>query len=234
MRDKVLFFILGVVLATFVYLAADMANITAKERMGEFELLLADQIIIKDRLFVHNSMDENSPAILLSIEDSVARLHLNSADVNSFEASIALVADQEEKDASILISADQQKATGIVLGTNGRIGDSESKITIRDSDGKRILRTTDRSDSNSRTSPSPTNTKSKSYHVEVMDFGYDAARRREGLSPYFDIVVKFPDGRKEVVVFDNAETIKSGILSVYDKIEIAEFGGKYKFIRHVK
>ena len=87
MRDKIVFFILGAVLATLAYFAGDMNNAKAEDRTIDGDLIVKGQLTISSgTLLIHNQSAERFPnrpvnAIFMTANDQKAGIGI----FNSFQ-----------------------------------------------------------------------------------------------------------------------------------------------------
>ena len=73
MRDKIVFFVLGAVLATIAYLIGDLETLTAEDKITELDFLRVNRLVVKDGMVVG---DIGKKFILISADKEVARITL--------------------------------------------------------------------------------------------------------------------------------------------------------------
>ena len=76
MRDKIVFFIFGVVVATLAYFVHDMNSATAQEKTIVEDLIVTGTLLVKSgNVIVTNGLDVSN-AIKLEVDDTGARMGL--------------------------------------------------------------------------------------------------------------------------------------------------------------
>ena len=80
MRERIVFFILGAVLATIAYFVGNANNVDADIKTGRYNLLVVDELVVKSKILVNESglidiadnstiglmIKDNEPAIVVS------------------------------------------------------------------------------------------------------------------------------------------------------------------------
>ena len=149
MRDKVMFFFLGAVVATIAYFIGDLETLTAEDEFHEIDVLSVN------RLFVEHSIavgDKGKSAIVIMADNERAEISMfgelpeNRDDVidNTGEAKISLIA---RGDSAVIRaqSHDKRPEAACLLGVTRPEGKYKSWLIIHDLDGiKSVL--SDRTD----------------------------------------------------------------------------------------
>ena len=84
MKDKVVFFILGTVLATFAYVAGNVSQVKAKDEMTVDRLIVKEKLILEGDAKIHGTLDVvkriqvgnglNEPYVIISVEPEGASI----------------------------------------------------------------------------------------------------------------------------------------------------------------
>ena len=141
MKDKVLFFILGAVLATIAYFLGDLET-TAEDEYREIDALRVNRLHVKDSIVVG---DTGKKLIVIMADDETAQIRLDGAELsknredflnNTGEApSLTLAATDTGAVINAASHNKRPEATG-VFGVLRMEGKYESKLVVKDSDGK--------------------------------------------------------------------------------------------------
>lgn len=103
MRDKIVFFILGVVVATLVYFFHDMNNATAQEKTIVEDLLVTGTLWVKSgNAIVTNGLD-TSNAVRLEVDDTGTRIGLINGlteDGSNAKSTLFLTAETKNNKSS--------------------------------------------------------------------------------------------------------------------------------------
>lgn len=141
MRDKIVFFILGALLATLAYFAGDLEPLTAEDKFIELEKLRVNSLMVKDSILVG---DIGKKFILMRCDNEFAQIDLHGAELsenpdglsnNVGDApAISLVGGGDSALIKVLSHNKRPKAKSI-LGVLSREGKYESALIIQDLNG---------------------------------------------------------------------------------------------------
>lgn len=93
MKDKVVFFILGAVLATFAYIAGNVSHVKAKDETTVDNLIVNDKLILRGDATIHGTLkviktvavgdDLNNPYVIINANPETAGIMVtNSGNVD--------------------------------------------------------------------------------------------------------------------------------------------------------
>lgn len=139
MKDKVVFFILGALLATIAYFAGDLETLTAQDKITELEQLRVNHLTVKDTIIVG---DTGEKFIMIMANNEWAQIDLHGAELpetrDDFNIGdtpiISLVAGGDSAVIKALSHNKRPEASGL-LGVISREGKYESTLIIQDLDG---------------------------------------------------------------------------------------------------
>ena len=141
MRDKIVFFILGAVLATIAYLIGDLETLTAENKVTELDPLYLNNLVVKDHIRVGGL---GKKSIVIGIENEIAHISLFGATLPAEESDfinamtespiLRLTADGN---AALITAKSQSKRpeAKTILGVASLKGKYFSSLTIQDLDG---------------------------------------------------------------------------------------------------
>ena len=142
MKDKVVFFILGALLATIAYFAGDLETLTAQDKITELDHLRVNHLQVKDAIMVG---DIGKKFILISADNEFAGISLHGAEVSETRDNFinnigdAPVISLEARGNAAVIKAgshSERPEAICVLGLIRMEGKKyESSLIIQDSDG---------------------------------------------------------------------------------------------------
>ena len=139
MKDKVMFFLLGAVLATIAYFVGDLETLTAEDGYREIDALRVNRLHVKDGIGVG---DIGKKYIMIKTDNEWAQISLygaempeNSDDLNLGDTPvISLVAGGDS--AVIRAKSHSKRPEAIcVLGVMSPEGKYKSSLIIQDLDG---------------------------------------------------------------------------------------------------
>lgn len=141
MKDKVVFFILGALLATIAYLAGDLETSTAQDKTVELEKLRVAQLFITDTLMVG---DRGAMYVEITADNQSARLSLHGTKVErNPDLDKPYVILRASVDGAIIQARSHSKRPEAVvhLGIGGSEGEYVSGIMLEDLNGKKYVTT---------------------------------------------------------------------------------------------
>lgn len=111
MKDKIVFFVLGAVLATVAYFVGDMDNLSADSEIGsmEFDTVVVENLYVKDKLTVSEYVGaadllREFPCIVISADRKAASIAITSAlNVNSKNHGTVYVITESDGDPGIFM-----------------------------------------------------------------------------------------------------------------------------------
>lgn len=141
MRDKVLFFLLGALVATVAYLVGDIDTITAEERTGAtLDFLKVKDLLVEEGIVIGNENKENQGFIVIAIGDTGAEMGIYAGDE---KPSLVFSALKDRSIISTFSASKKENSTGhIELGTLKINGKWVSMMDLRDSRGENAIATT--------------------------------------------------------------------------------------------
>lgn len=139
MKDKVVFFILGTLLATIAYLAGDLEMLTAEDKTLELEQLRVNNLRVTDTIIVG---DTGKKIIMIKADNELAQISLHGAEFTEKrddfnmgdKPSVSLVAESDLAVIKVVSHYTRPEAAGL-LGLFSREGKYESTLIIQDLDG---------------------------------------------------------------------------------------------------
>lgn len=139
MRDKVMFFILGAVLATIAYFVGDLET-TAEDEFHEIDVLRVNSLHVKEGIAVG---ERGKKYIMIATDNKFAEISLYGAEIPEPHEKLDLgdtpVVSLIAGETSAVIRARSHKErpdARAVMGTIRRGGKHESMLIIEDLDGK--------------------------------------------------------------------------------------------------
>ena len=145
MRDKVMFFLLGAVLATIAYFIGDLETLTAEDKITELDFLRVNRLVVKDSIAVG---DTGGSVIVIMADNERAEISMFGAEVpenrdevidNTGEApSISLIA---RGDSAVIRAKSHEKRPEAIclLGVTRPEGKYKSWLIIHDLDGTKSV-----------------------------------------------------------------------------------------------
>lgn len=139
MRDKVMFFLLGAVVATIAYCIGDLETLTAEDEYHEIDALRVNRLHVTDSIGVG---DIGKKYIMIKTDNEWAQISLfgaempeNSDDLNLGDTPVvSLVAGDDSAVMRAQSHSKRPEATG-VLGVMRPEGKYESVLILQDLDG---------------------------------------------------------------------------------------------------
>ena len=144
MRDKIVFFVLGAILATIAYLIGDLETLTAEDEFLELGNLRVDRLHVKDVIIVG---DRGEKFIMIMANNEYAQIDLHGG---GYSDDFLKVGDKPvlsliSHDTGALVRAQSQykRAEAVsMLGVGNMNGKKYfSLLSIEDLDGKNALTT---------------------------------------------------------------------------------------------
>ena len=145
MRDKVMFFLLGAVLATIAYFIGDLETLTAENKITELDFLRVNRLVVKDSIAVG---DTGGSIIVIMADNERSEISMFGAEVpenrddfihNTGEApSISLIAGG---DSAVIRAQSHEKRpeAECLLGVTRPEGKYKSWLIIHDLDGTKSV-----------------------------------------------------------------------------------------------
>lgn len=145
MRDKIVFFVLGAVLATIAYLVGDLETLTAENKITELDHLRVN------RLHVTGSMgvgDTGKKAILITVDNESAKIILSGGEWPKGYDGILRVDNSPTISLRVTGSiasigaashSERPEATSILTVANTEGKKFESGIVLDDSNGTKVI-----------------------------------------------------------------------------------------------
>lgn len=145
MRDKVMFFLLGAVLATIAYFIGDLETLTAEDKITELDFLRVNRLVAKDSIAVG---DTGGSVIVIMADNERSEISMFGAEVpenrddfidNTGEApSISLIAGG---DSAVIRAKSHEKRpeAACLLGVTRPEGKYKSWLIIHDLDGTKSV-----------------------------------------------------------------------------------------------
>lgn len=138
MRDKIVFFILGAVLATIAYLVGDLETLTAENKITELDTLQVNDLFVKNSIVVG---EVGRKSVVILAHPKYAEISLYGATATSEIPGLGhpmpnnspilrLTAD----DDSAFIGAKSHYRRSPIHSTRGKI--AETRLGVRSFDGK--------------------------------------------------------------------------------------------------
>ena len=144
MRDKVMFFLLGAVVATTAYFVGDLETLTAEDEYREIDVLGVNRLFVKDSIAVG---DKGKSVIVIMADNERAEIAMfgelpeNRDDVidNTREAKISLIA---RGDSAVIRAQSHEKhpaEAACLLGVTRPEGKYKSWLILHDLDGTKSV-----------------------------------------------------------------------------------------------
>ena len=145
MRDKIVFFIFGAVLATIAYLVGDLQTLTAEDKVTELDTLYVNNLIVKDSIGV-GGIGKNF--IYIGADDEIAQITLHSSHSPHDDAPrISLIAGNTDAGNTVAVikavSHSKRPEATCILGimNDGKEKKYQSSLVIQDLDGLKGIHT---------------------------------------------------------------------------------------------
>ena len=139
MRDKIVFFILGALLATIAYLAGDLEMLTAEDKTLELEQLRVNNLTVTDGIIVG---DTGKKTIIIRADNELAQISLHGIEFTEKrdnynvgdKPSVSLVAKSDLAVIKVVSHYTRPEAS-CLLGVVSSEGKYESNLIMQDLDG---------------------------------------------------------------------------------------------------
>ena len=141
MKDKVVFFILGALLATIAYLAGDLETLTAQDETLELEEIQVGNLFVKDTLYVG---DRGTMYVQIGADNQSAHLSLFGTKVEKTPDSGKPYIVLRAMDNGAIIQANSHPGhpeASAFLGITNSEGKYISGMLLQDSDGQKYVST---------------------------------------------------------------------------------------------
>ena len=144
MRDKIVFFVLGAILATIAYLVGSLETLTAKDQITELDQLRVNKLVVKESIVVG---DVGTKPILITSTNELAKIVLlgghvpNINDFRKIDNSPALLLQAKDNGAMLKIASHSERpeAESALAVINGEGTKFESGLIIKDSSGEKAI-----------------------------------------------------------------------------------------------
>lgn len=145
MRDRIVFFILGAVLATIAYLVGDLETLTAEDKVTELDTLRVNRLLVKDGITVGGI---GKKSIVILVDDESAKISLLGGTVPSEESGFSNTMDETPiltlaagSDAALIRAKSHSKRPEATtqLGVVNLEGKYISSLIIQDLDGLKSI-----------------------------------------------------------------------------------------------
>ena len=144
MRDRIVFFVLGAVLATIAYLIGDLETLTAEDKITELETLRVNNLIVRNDIVVG---DIGKKPILITSTNESARIVLSGGEVSKTDSirkidnSPAVSLEAKDNGALLTIASHSQRpeAKCVLVTVNGEGIQFESALILEDSNGEKVI-----------------------------------------------------------------------------------------------
>ena len=144
MRDRIVFFVLGAVLATTTYLIGDLETLTAEDKITELDILRVNRLEVKDDIFV-GAIGKN-PILITSTNES-ARIVLLGGELSETDRitkinnspSVTLEAKNNSAFLNIASHSNRPEATSTLAVVDEEETQFESTLILQDSKGAKVI-----------------------------------------------------------------------------------------------
>ena len=166
MKDRIVFFVLGVFLATIAYFAGDMGNLFAQNNIRYFDNLVVDSLVVKKSILGEGAIATFDRILIedsLAAKESIVVGDIGKGGVKvSSEKDGAIVVIfsnfRENNDPSMILGSDTNNGTYIFLPDNldspnsyvdishRRSNNNQKYLTfigLKDHNGEKLLQTSD-------------------------------------------------------------------------------------------
>ena len=145
MRDKIVFFVLGAVLATIAYTIGDLETLTAEteNKVVELDHLYVNRITVKEGIMIG---DVGTRPILITSTNESAEIILSGGKVSNdairridYRPTISLVANNDIASVTTVShSSERPEASSTLCVINKKGTKFESALMLQDSNGKKV------------------------------------------------------------------------------------------------
>ena len=144
MRDKIVFFVLGAVLATIAYLIGDLETLTAEDKITEAEILRVNRLEVRDDIFV-GTIGKN-PILITSTNES-ARIVLLGGELTKTDGIrkidnspiVSLEAKNNSAFLNVASHSERPEATSTLAVVDEEETQFESTLILQDSKGAKVI-----------------------------------------------------------------------------------------------
>lgn len=144
MRDKIVFFVLGAVLATIAYTIGDLETLTAEDEITELDHLTVNRITVKESIVVG---DVGTKPILIKSTHELAKIVLlggvftKNDDFRKIDNSPAVLLQAKDNGAMLRIESHSERpeAVSALAILNRENTKFESGLILQDSNGEKVI-----------------------------------------------------------------------------------------------
>lgn len=140
MRDKIVFFVLGAILATIAYTIGDLETLTAEDQITELDQLRVNELVVKESIVVG---DVGTKPILITSTNELAKIVLLGGslskidDFRKIDNSPAVMLEAKGNSAMLSIASHSERpeATSALAVINREGTKFKSGLVLEDSKG---------------------------------------------------------------------------------------------------
>ena len=145
MRDKIVFFVLGAILATIAYTIGDLETLTAEDQITELDQLRVNELVVKESIVVG---DVGTKPILITSTNELAKIVLlggsvstKNDDFRKIDNSPAVMLEAKGNSAMLRITSHSERpeATSALAVINREGTKFESGLMLQDSSGTKTI-----------------------------------------------------------------------------------------------